>query len=385
MYITSLISLFYRHPDYFWHGVSAYYPLSEDELERYGDLLHWQFVSQNQNIRWTTPMVERFVEQLHWDDFSGNRFFADDQQINRFSSLVDWGFNHDVIGGSILNNPSIRWDQNKIERYREKISFVTLSRSEQVVWTPDLIDRYLKDWDWDSLSGNWSLPWSLDFFRRYLTFWPLDSMFFLGNQGITGCLEIVEEFWELLSSSTIFATEKLPWIQNQLLVKWGDKLNWLGLACNPLLLHQPGFFEQHIRQWEEHQLFGFLSENEGLPWTEEIFKRFIDRWDMTAISTNKALPWSDQFINRYEHVLEWGWHEWTLPDSEFDNPENIISVHICHSGLVNNEGLPWSLEFVLKHEGKIDFQALNDNPAAWENAFKPIVDRELIDMVFRLG
>lgn len=259
-----------------------------------------------------------------------------------------------------------------------------MSRSEQVVWTPDLIDRYLQDWDWDLLSGNWSLPWSLDFFRRYFTFWSLDSMFFLGNQGITGCLEIVEEFWELLSSSTIFANEKLPWIEKQLLIKWGDKLNWLGLACNPLLLRQPGFFEQHIRQWEECQLFGFLSENEGLPWSEEIFKRFIDRWDMTAISTNRALPWTTDFIEQYQHLLVWGWDEWTVPDGEYEGIEDITEAYICHQGLVNNENLPWSLEFIQKYETSIDFRALKDNPAAWDKAFKPIVDRELIDMVFRL-
>lgn len=378
------ISLFYRHPDYFWHGVSAYYPLSEEDLVRYSDVLQWQFVSQNENIRWTTPMVKRFAEQLQWEDFSGSRFFTEEEQIERFTSLIDWGFNHHIIGGSILNNPHIRWDINRIERYRRNLSFVTLSRSEQVVWTPDLIDRYLKDWDWDSLSENTSLPWSLEFLRRYFTFWSFDSWFFQGNQGITGCLEIVEEFWEFLCGVSIFANEKLPWVEMQLLSKWRDKIDWRGVAYNPLLLGQPGFFEKHIRHWEERQLFKFLSDNEGLPWSEEIFECFIDRWDMTEISTNKALPWTDEFIDRYEHVLEWGWHEWTLPDSEFDDPGNMISVHICHQGLVNNEGLPWSLDFIQKYEGKIDFRAFKDNPAAWEKAFKPIVDQKVLDMVFRM-
>jgi len=100
------ISFFYRHPEYFWHGVSAYYPLSEEDLVRYGDVLQWQFVSQNESIHWTIPMVERFSDRLYWDNFSVSRFFVEVEHIKRYSSKIDWGFG-DCIGSSIVDNPHL--------------------------------------------------------------------------------------------------------------------------------------------------------------------------------------------------------------------------------------------------------------------------------------
>lgn len=59
-------------------------------------------------------------------------------------------------------------------------------------------------------------------------------------------LEIVEKYFVNFIPHVILSNTNLPWIENELLKKWNDKLDWEGLAGNEKLLAKPDFFEQNI-------------------------------------------------------------------------------------------------------------------------------------------
>ena len=42
-----------------------------------------------------------------------------------------------------------------------------------------------------------------------------------------------------------------------------------------------------------------ISGNNSIPWTEEIIKEFMDKWDWMALSGNINLCWSDSFLKKY--------------------------------------------------------------------------------------
>ena len=382
---SEIISFFYNHPKYFLRVVSEYYPLNKKELDKYSHFLNWQYVSHNQLINWNEPMVRAFSDRLHWDVFSMNRFFVDDHQIKRFSSQIEWGFGDLPLEGSLAYNPFIHWDLASVEKYKDRLCLKSMSYSNQIEWSDQLIDRYLYDWDWKGLSENEMLPWNLAFFRRYFTFWNIDSYWFTSNGGITGCSEIVEEFWDMLSPLAIFRNDKLPWNEQGLLEKWKDRLCWFGLASNEVLHQNPDFFEKNLSHWmnENRDLFYPLSGNTALAWSIPFFERFIDKWDMEIISTNIALPWSEEFIGRYEGILKWGKYETVLSDIFLDY-DGIEECQIIHPGLSDNPALPWSLDFILKNESKIEFEALSHNQSAWDKVFKNQITSEIVETVMRI-
>jgi hypothetical protein len=89
-------------------------------------------------------------------------------------------------------------------------------------------------------------------------------------------------------------------------------------------------------------------------------------------------------IEKYNHKFVWGGFENREHLMERDEVEGHLILGTYHQGLIENSGLPWSIDFLLHFEDELDFEMLSFNSSVWEKAFKPFVTDELIDIVAKI-
>lgn len=358
-----IIDYLIKNPIFSKKIISGYYGFDSMEIKKFDSLLDWNYISQNTNIQWNRNLIESYKGLLNWESFSLMPVFSDTDLIDYFITDIDWSDSkREGINKTIANNPYIKWSNNLIECYENYLDFYCLSQSRSVLWTDSLIEKYMGRWNWTEITGNYSIPWTLPLFEKYSDFFDYSSSHFVSNLGLISNFEIVEKYWINFIPYVIFSNGNLPWIENDLLKRWGDKLDWEGIAGNEKLLVLPDFFEQNIEKWMNPTIvrsaFSNLSDSKVLPWSFEFINRFINYWDWRRLSLNPSLPWSEKFI---EYYLE----RWDLP-------------------LLNrNHGIPWTIDLIDKYE-ETSCEILIKNRAIWQRAFMPYMNKNMIDTVLRL-
>ena len=53
-----------------WKNLSRSFEWNETLLEKHQKQVDWEEISSNSNIRWTIPMIRKFVNRLDWTKFS---------------------------------------------------------------------------------------------------------------------------------------------------------------------------------------------------------------------------------------------------------------------------------------------------------------------------
>src|SRR5258706_11322429 len=97
------ISFLKRHPLYTLSCVSEHYRLNKEMLEKYQNVLNWELVGQNENIKWSISLIDGFFPNLT-------------SQRAKFSTAFCW--------------------------------------NSKLPWSVDFIKRYLLYWDWEGLAEN---------------------------------------------------------------------------------------------------------------------------------------------------------------------------------------------------------------------------------------
>src|SRR5690554_365683 len=113
------------------------------------------------------------------------------------------------------------------------------------------------------------------------------------------------------TNSALTIANKLTFNQNRKLVK-------------EIFLKNPSFFIEYISLYYplseealdryseklERRQWHLLSQNESLPWSENLIERFKDKWYwgdnlIRGLSKSEALPWSESFIEKFEDKWDW--------------------------------------------------------------------------------
>ena len=98
--------------------------------------------------------------------------------------------------------------------------------------------------------------------------------------------------------------------------------------------------EESIELFKDSLNWGLLSENEALPWTQDLINRFVDRWD-----------WGH---NSYPYYF----------DPSILSLEEVLEIEYMGKGLSANAMLPWSTDFIEKFERHLGFRIVLDNQQA---------------------
>ncbi len=372
-----ITSLFLRHPEFAKNLLSRNYAFTEAYLHKYRQVIDWGWISANNSIHWTADLIRLYKDKLDFEFFSMNSVaFADVNLLKVLMNEIDWeGSNSGkFFSSSIALNQHIPWTSSLIRKYEHYLNFEHLSNNEKLPWSEQLIDQFQECWDWESIVSNSGIPWTLNLVNKYVDRINFSSKWVAFNLSATDQLDLIEKYSGQLDWRVICSNSKLPWIEENLFKRWKSQLNWYGLATNELLHKDPLFFENNLEKWlgDPFNYFGMLSHNSALPWSAEFIDRFIDFWDWEWLCQNKGVPWNAELIDRFIDKVEWGGRKYSS-DGSFR----------VKGGLISNENLDWTIDFLLRYEKHIDFDELF-NDAVWDKAFKPYVDEIIVETIFRL-
>ena len=102
------------------------------------------------------------------------------------------------------------------------------------------------------------------------------------------------------------------------------------------------------------------------------------------LCSNEGIIWNSDLIDYFSKHIKWGgWKSCELLD-ENDNVISPVGGAEFEFGLIYNVSIPWSIDFLLKYENKLEFEALESNTSVWEKAFKPYVDDEMIETIISI-
>jgi len=388
---NNIVSFLIHHPNCLSQLLSSYYPLTSAQIQNYRSFLDNNLLLNNTSIEWNSDILKQFKNKQDWEILSLNpSVFRDLNLIDEFYDFIHWDNHGDGAYSTIANNYGIPWSSEIINKYEKSWDYYQLSYNPYIPWTEDLIDRHLDEWDWQTLSGNEMLPWSLSFLEKYSSKIVTDSFNFMANPALTGNFEIVQKYGHLLSWSAICSNPNLPWVEKNLLELWSTKIDWEEIYRNNIFSCRVGFYGKNLdKHLSANSDFDSLSCNTIFPWSIPLIDAYKELWNWNALSLNPKLPWDANFIDYYSDVLHWGrvFIENVIYDEngeEVDYETFMTYRDYSDQGIESNEGIPWSLDLILRFENKLDLEMLFQNKSVWDKAFKPYVDEKLIDTVLRI-
>ena len=372
-----IISFFLRHQEFAMNLICGNYAFSEEELHKYQQIINWGFISGNESIRWTVDLVNKYKNQLDMETFSmESPAFADINFLEEIKEVIPWeGSNSGLfLSSSIAMSKYVPWSQELIWKYRKSLNFDHLSYNEYLPWSEKLIDRFKSRWDWEGVGANNGVPWTLHLVNKYLDRLDLSSNWVLYNLCYTSHTDLIEEYHPYLNWRIICQNPNLPWIEENLMDRWKEHLNWNGLSYNKTLHKKPDFFEDNLELWmtDPVHFFNGFSRIPTIQWSSQFIDRYIDFWDWEWLCQNEGVSWNEEMIDHFKDKVQWGGREYN-EDNSFRSA----------GGLITNENLPWSIDFLIRYEEHIDFDELWGHHV-WDKAFKPYIDKKVVDTIFRL-
>jgi len=354
---------FRRHPEQFIQWLTAYYPLTQADIEEYRDLWHWGNLSSNRSIRMTEQCFEQFVDRWNL------RTITESADCHLLEILLR---RHENRLFDIISPDEGDLDPSDLYLYEYAAS--------KIPWTECLIERHLDRWNWKLISSLGNYSWSIEFIARHAD--RLDWGELSSNEHLPWSIELIERFLELWHWDGLSRNEALPWSED-LIEGYTDRWKWEVISWNKCLPWSIELVGNHKTQW----CWDNLSRNEALPWSEDLIRTYVDHWDWRSLVLNKELPWSPELVAHFqeywdwsgltllnnsfrtEHLFsaivpeEWEWEalsfEWPLPWSEelLDTYENRWDWF----ALSGNTGLPWSEGLVAKYENRWNWDAISSN------------------------
>jgi hypothetical protein len=128
-----------------WKEVSRSKALSMKNLEEYKNKLHWDEISENDNILWTVEGLRKFAIYLDWNEFSDNCPQA-------------------LICESVLNEFKNFWDWKKLSQRSEFFDN----------WT--LLEKFADKVDWATIIDSYHLERCTEFFDRFHDYIPMSKL-----------------------------------------------------------------------------------------------------------------------------------------------------------------------------------------------------------------
>lgn len=121
---TAELDFLRKNPSYSFHAISGFYPLNGELLRKYRDVIFWDDVSENEEIEWSTGLVQTFLKYLKDEKGKLNSILHYNNKlpwsvefIRHFETLWYW----DILGekSEIQNNSLI---QKTFEKHLEPVN-----------------------------------------------------------------------------------------------------------------------------------------------------------------------------------------------------------------------------------------------------------------------
>lgn len=360
-----------RHPEFFFNQVNIFYNFSDVQLSKFGSILNWSLLSRNMQLTSNEEFIEKYRDRVDWAYISCNAAIPwSERLIEKYQDLLYWSFKdipqaNNYFHSSFSQNYGVPWTPELIDKFSTRLNIDELINTGAGFWTEELLELFRTRINWKEFPGELAGPVSIEFIERINK--ENDPPYYL--LGICDNLELINKYKDLICWTHVTLSRKLPWSLG-LLESFKDKLVYQCLAGNEEALKGIHCYEFYLKNaGADYFSFG-LSMNEGLPWTEDFFRKNKSLWNTIALAKNVGLPWSIEFIEKYFAIPEYFHDLW--------------EYGYFWSNLHKNHGLPWSMDLLEKYEEKWILEDLTNNDTLWEKAYKNNVNEEVVDTFFRL-
>ncbi len=315
------------------------------------------------------------------------------------------------------------------DEYNKKVKFI-LSYDEFFInmaslyypFNKNQLRKYKSILDWKTICGNSEIEWTLDLiieFEELLTD-KEENKFdwqFQTNEGVEWSYDLIKYFhskweWEYLAQNSSFMSNKecCNLFQNELLQyfetieKLIDTSNYFTDGAYAVLhnanrnvkemLEHKEFQIQTIQEIDKTEKidFKYLSQNEILPWSEELLDKYSEKWFWNCISSNQSIPWNLPLLKKYESKLLWfkrteywldcvsanlniKWDSELL--KEFHKKIAPVNVSVSHHTC-------WTIDLLWEFSQFWEYATLSHNVVIWEKVFNEFNSEKSINEIFDL-
>jgi len=361
---NKIIDFSIKYPAFFLGIISSKYPFTKTQLRKYAYTLDWEKVSNNENILWSHEILTELKDLFHWDFLSVNRnVFKDLSLLDAFEDKIDWS-GGDCYGDSIAANEGIYWDIELIGKYADKLNFEKLSYSTNVEWSELLLEKHKDKWDYDELILNESIPWTLELFDKYFDKSTLLKIHVQSNTRLM-TFDLIQKYYHLINWHTICSNPNLPWIEKNLLELWSERIFWSKIVDNPFFIQNNEYCQKYSHKWQIHkkETKSSLAWNHEFQWTKETIEKLKFELDWSVLCSNNSIVWDINLIESFSKYVVWGgWKDGELYNGQGEVVSPFGGKEYCW-GLIENISIPWSIDFILHFEDKLELEALESNPA----------------------
>lgn len=346
----------------------------------------WLRLSKNPNLPWTEDLIALFEDNWYWEELSSNEGLPwTEELLERYANKWSWKF--------LSDNAALPWTEELVEKYVNKWDWRFISKNEVLPWTKEFIAKNQNYFEWGvfirnhktikdfpgsqevsnfdyGLSSNKALPWSEEFIQHYShkICWEALSI----NEGVPWTLSFIKKNIRKLSNRLLQGNPSLPWVEilsdktfSLLHYNWTcSYISWRTMEKYPDIYPNAKTWDSILIKENYGQCFPTCSDNESLPWSEDLIEEYVGVWDWQLLSANSAIPWTTELAEKYLDNLFW-------------------------PTLLRNSNFPWTFDFLEKHwnsieEYRIKYFSYSVIPKiAYNKIFKPLLNDTLIDEILK--
>jgi uncharacterized protein (TIGR02996 family) len=269
-------------------AVARGYPLSDETIAAYADVLDWKALSRNTELAWSEELIERYNGRWDWEG-------------------LEW-------------NPALPWSVPFVRKYVDagRFTWSRLRWQSAMVRDPALVELCFPHWI--------ALPqdeWTAGSHDEYGG-GPFDGPLQFTRWGDAPWAHRLIENMPGLQWHYFSCVEGFPWTE-EFIAKHADRLDWHRLSWNQGLPWNVGFMQRFADRidWDRAAY--------RVPWTAELVRVFGDRIDWRVISDD--LTWTPQLIEELAARIYWA-----EPDMDIGGWEGTFS------GMFQHEVLEWTPE-----------------------------------------
>lgn len=263
---------------------------------------------------------------------------------------------------------------------------------------PEQMLQYRAYWNWNNISCNENINWSIETInvvKSYLN-WSLfstnssafkniasihafdgfidwegidgyeDESFSL-NTGINWSHEFIARHEHKINFEKLSSNESVPWSE-ELINKYKEKWSYKNLAMNNAVPWSISLFEEYLDT--SYFFYHHVQANKRFISDIEFIEKYHNYMDWSLVFANPNLPWQKlQLLYRWKKFISWFGVARNAFFFENDSTffhDNLIYWHdLSKKGqgkaISQNSALPWSIEFIKKHNTLWDWYTLSIN------------------------
>lgn len=305
------------HESFFLKELSKRFAFTKEQLIKYKSILNWSYIVYNENIKWSTAIIDEFKDEIFIPDDIYPEFNCNDslpwsiEFIERYEDLWDWELLAQNI--YVMGNPEIRnhfynrlypyiedyqkscsddfnnkrsFGQTLADKVERDLDFITQHRELQFQYLEEIVNA--KSIDWFRLSQNTFLSWSAELIEKFIDKWDWSEL--SKNNSVPWDLELIKKF-----------EHKIDWTVDITDEDGGTTLNGTSISANMSIEWDSTLlstFLHKLNKWD-------ISISECAKWDVDLLIQFNDFWEYGFLVKNKIV-WSKVFS-------EFDAEEFTMP------------------------------------------------------------------------